>query len=77
MSDKTDETKDAIDETQRAADETPASAPPSAEAAPPVPSPKRLPYEKPAIVSEEAFETLALACGKFSGRLSCTFSSRS
>lgn len=27
----------------------------------------RLPYEPPAILSEEVFETLALACGKISG----------
>jgi hypothetical protein len=27
----------------------------------------RLPYEPPAVVSEETFETLAIACGKMSG----------
>jgi hypothetical protein len=29
----------------------------------------RMPYERPAVISEEVFETLALACA--SGRLSC------
>ena len=29
--------------------------------------PERLPYEPPAVVSEEVFETLALACGKVAG----------
>jgi hypothetical protein len=31
----------------------------------------REPYEPPAVISEEAFETLALACGKTGGPL-CT-----
>ena len=31
------------------------------------PSKGKLPYESPAVVSEEIFETLALACGKLSG----------
>lgn len=30
---------------------------------------QRAPYEPPAIVSEEVFETLALACGKQAGDL--------
>jgi hypothetical protein len=29
---------------------------------------EREPYEAPAVVSEEVFETLALACGKVNGR---------
>jgi hypothetical protein len=29
---------------------------------------EREPYEAPAVVSEEVFETLALACGKQNGR---------
>lgn len=29
--------------------------------------PERLPYEPPAVISEEVFETLALACGKVAG----------
>ena len=33
--------------------------------------PKRLPYEPPAVVSEETFETLALGCAKTSGILRC------
>jgi hypothetical protein len=37
----------------------------------------RKPYEPPRIVSEEVFETLALACGKASGSLVCTWSNRS
>ncbi len=28
----------------------------------PNPTPKRLPYEKPLVISEEVFETLALSC---------------
>jgi hypothetical protein len=30
---------------------------------PPAPT-ERLPYEKPAVISEEVFETLALSCAK-------------
>lgn len=37
----------------------------------------RQPYEPPRIVSEEVFETLALACGKASGGFQCTISNRS
>jgi hypothetical protein len=32
---------------------------------------ERLPYEPPAVISEEVFETLALSCGKLSGN-SCS-----
>ena len=34
-------------------------------------------YEQPRIVSEEIFETLALACGKASGFFNCQISNRS
>lgn len=34
--------------------------PPSAP--PPVPATRKLPYEAPAIISEQVFETLALSC---------------
>ena len=34
-------------------------------------------YERPMILSEEIFETLALACGKANGPLACTLSGRS
>ena len=34
-------------------------------------APERLPYEPPAVVSEETFETLALGCAKTSGVLRC------
>ena len=39
----------------------------------------RKPYERPAIISEEVFETLALACGKSTATHSfaCRTSSRS
>jgi hypothetical protein len=40
----------------------------------------RKPYERPAVVSEEVFETLALACGKVAGRgavFACRVSNRS
>ncbi len=41
------------------------------ERAPTVPSPAvRLPYERPAVVSEEVFETMALSCG-MANRFSC------
>lgn len=56
----------------------PKSDEPTTTEAPAPEQPKRKPYEKPAIVSEECFETLALACGKFNGsKLACNFSSRS
>jgi len=32
---------------------------------------ERLPYEPPAIISEEVFETLALGCSKLSSQGSC------
>lgn len=31
---------------------------------PPGPKPRKLPYERPAVVSDEVFETLALSCAK-------------
>jgi hypothetical protein len=36
------------------------------------PTGAREPYEKPAVISEEVFETLALACGKSSGACAIT-----
>jgi hypothetical protein len=41
---------------------------------PPEPAPEpeeKLPYEPPAIISDEAFETLALGCNKVSNRPRC------
>jgi hypothetical protein len=37
--------------------------PPASQKSPP----ERLPYEPPAVIIEEAFETLALSCGKGNG----------
>jgi hypothetical protein len=47
---------------------TPVEKPPEASEAG---EPTRLPYESPAVVSEETFETLALGCAKTSGVLRC------